>query len=500
MNYPGERTVDLTRYVSNLDKNVYAIFNLPEEVIAVIFAYVSRSSAGFRENLAKLLADDELGVSGSAGGMATAYSEKAARFHEKWVVGYGHSSVAEHAVAHLGVEKISRLASAELELANTFNSFTEYSQRYQRPERGQFYTPPELDKDGETRSAYLRHQERAFDTYESLLKGLIPHLMEKMPREEGESDKRFRSRVEKIAFEDARYVLTLATCTSLGLTGNGRALRDTLVRLLSSRHRESQELARSMEREISQVIPTLLKHVRPSDYLAECRTALAKQPAPAADRHLRGHAFNGPRARFVDLPDYDTALTRLTIQLLIERHGLSYRAAETEAQGLSRSDKENRVDAALSGLRFFDNPLDAFRHLTYHMEIQLSEANWHQLLRHNRGTSFTYGEPTVNLGYTVPPHIQEAGLTETFTRLMEEADQLTEQMQKRCPEAAPYCVTNAHHRQVTATASLWELYHLINLRTSPEAQWDIRAAFEQLSAQLEANHPALIRQAKRRLV
>ena len=38
-----EQKIDLSHYVSNLDKNVYTIFNLPEEVIAVIFAYVSRS-------------------------------------------------------------------------------------------------------------------------------------------------------------------------------------------------------------------------------------------------------------------------------------------------------------------------------------------------------------------------------------------------------------------------------------------------------------------------
>ncbi len=62
----------------------------------------------------------------------------------------------EHAIAHIGIEKISRLASAELELANTFNSFTEYSQRYQRPQRGQIYTPVELE--GNPEASKLFHQ------------------------------------------------------------------------------------------------------------------------------------------------------------------------------------------------------------------------------------------------------------------------------------------------------------------------------------------------------
>ncbi|PTX59059.1 thymidylate synthase Thy1 [Melghirimyces profundicolus] len=494
----AEEKIDLSRYVSNQDKNVYAIYNLPEEVIAVIFAYVSRSPAGFRENLAKLLKDDELAVGDSSGGMATAYSEKAARFHEKWVVGYGHSSVAEHAVAHLGVEQISRLASAELELANTFNSFTEYSQRYQRPVRGSFHIPAELESRPAAKEAFIRLNGKAYDTYERLLAGLVPYLEATLPRNEGESDKRFSSRVEKVAFEDARYVLTLATQTSLGLTGNGRALRDTLVRLLSSRHSESRKLARQMEREISRVIPTLLKHVRPSDYLLETRKELMENPIQPPETSWRGRAFDGPCARFVRLPDYRQALEDLCAHLLVEAYGFSWEQAESAVKQMEQKEMETRLEAALKHLRFFDNPKDLFRHLFYTMELSVSEANWHQLLRHNRGTHFTFGEPAVDWGYTVPPHVRAAGLAEPFSRLVEEADRVHEQMMEECPEAAPYCVTNAHHRQVVATASLWEMYHLINLRTTPEAQWDIRHAFEQLFTEWEKEHPVLARYAKRR--
>ncbi|WP_172673609.1 FAD-dependent thymidylate synthase, partial [Calditerricola satsumensis] len=66
------------------------------------------------------------------------------------------------------------------------------------------------------------------------------------------------------------------------------------------------------------------------------------------------------------------------------------------------------------------------------------------------------------------------------------------------PALAPYAVTGAHHRQVYASMSLWELYHLINLRTSPEAQWDIRMAMESLYEQVRAIHPSVIKYAKRR--
>ena len=86
--------------------------NLTPETIAVTFAKTSRSPLSFAE-----IADELT-------------SEKSAAFHEKWVVGYGHSSVAEHAVLHIAMENVSRLAVETIE-GNRLASYTEKSTRYQ---------------------------------------------------------------------------------------------------------------------------------------------------------------------------------------------------------------------------------------------------------------------------------------------------------------------------------------------------------------------------------
>src|SRR5437016_4211545 len=52
----------LAPYVTSLDAPVFALKNLPEEVIAVLFAYYSRSREDLRANLLRLLQDQELGV------------------------------------------------------------------------------------------------------------------------------------------------------------------------------------------------------------------------------------------------------------------------------------------------------------------------------------------------------------------------------------------------------------------------------------------------------
>ncbi len=98
---------------------------LSPETIAVTFAKTSRSPQSFRE-IALELTD-----------------EKSAQFHERWVVGYGHASVAEHAVLHLAVENVSRLAVECLE-SNRLASYTEKSTRYQLWDSDSYYTPRAL--------------------------------------------------------------------------------------------------------------------------------------------------------------------------------------------------------------------------------------------------------------------------------------------------------------------------------------------------------------------
>src|SRR5512146_1961228 len=99
---------------------------LAPETIAVVFAKTSRSPESFRD-------------------IATQLSEeKSAQFHEKWVVGYGHASVAEHAVLHIAFENVSRLAIESIE-SNRLASYTEKSTRYQRWGTDSFTIPPELE-------------------------------------------------------------------------------------------------------------------------------------------------------------------------------------------------------------------------------------------------------------------------------------------------------------------------------------------------------------------
>ena len=131
--------------------------DLSEEQIAVTFAMTSRNPEPFAEIARRVSA------------------ERAADFNERWVVGYGHSSVAEHAVVHLAVENISRLACDGLE-DNRLASYTEKSSRYQVIDADSFHIPQELDAHPARRAEYIAGCQGLFDAYRQLLDGVTAYL------------------------------------------------------------------------------------------------------------------------------------------------------------------------------------------------------------------------------------------------------------------------------------------------------------------------------------
>ncbi len=454
----------LERFVSNTDRDVYAIFNLPEEVIAVIFAYVSRSPRSFRENLERLLAGDEgdIGAFGAGAGMvaATQAAATASAFHERWVVNYGHASVAEHATVHLGVERVSRLASAALELANPFLSFTEYSQRYQGPQRGAYYRP-EL-KTAE-RDLYDRTVDSLYDSYLAIREAIMRHLAAEGGLDL--ADEKTARRLERLAFEDARYALPLATLTNLGVSGNARALRDAIVLLRSSPHAEEVALGEALLEEAKVVVPTLLRHADPAE--AVRRRPLGGQPRHEATTPVRliGTVPNG------------AALRRLA-QAVRPGEDLTH-----------RTDRE-LLDIAQSITPYgpYDTPPAAYHLLRYDVQFDVSEAAWHQLLRHSRRIDFTWSEPGFSGGIVVPPLVRAAGAEGILMEAAERVAAASRDLGLNHP-ASRYLVLNAHRRSILASLDLAEVCHFVRQRAKPDAQWEIRQAAGLLHGLVQGVHP-----------
>ena len=163
-------------------RRVYPLdeLGLTEEQIAVAFAMTSRRPEAFDE-IAQQVSE-----------------EKAADFNERWVLGYGHASVAEHAVVHMAVENVSRLAVDALE-DNRLASYTEKSSRYQVMPEDYYYIPEELNQHPALKQEYESACQGLFQGYMNLIDGCMEYLRGITPRIASERDGAYRMRLSRVA-------------------------------------------------------------------------------------------------------------------------------------------------------------------------------------------------------------------------------------------------------------------------------------------------------------
>lgn len=476
-NNERELSDKINHYVSNLDKDIYTVGNIPEEVVAVIFAYVSRSPKSFRENIGTVIEEEQMG------------QERAGKFHEKWVLNYGHASVAEHACVHVGIEKVSRLFSSILELSNEYLSFTEYSQRYQRPSKGDFYTPEELNNKRALKNEFNKLSLDIYDLYITLYDVLLSYLKTANSAPDNV--------LEKIAFEDARYALNLSTYTNLGMTANARAIEDVLSVLLSSKYPEVRSRAEDIKQEVRFSVPTLIKYAGEKEYITKTRGIFEE----ISDKMSTSASRNTPSEK-VNLISWtgdtsenpqDFALKQIIKGTLFEYQDKEYKEISSYVESLTSEELSSLFEKTVKHLDKYDNPAKTLNLINYEAEFIISEACWHQLLRH-RKVNWIFGEPSIYNGITIPPRIEESGVVELLLEATEKSEDLFEKlMNEGLSTAAPYVVTNAHNRRVIGKFNLWELFHLVNLRTSEAAQWDIKDVTLDLLEKIRKYHPIIVK-------
>lgn len=464
---------------AQLEMRVYPLDpkRLTQEQIAVTFAMTSRNPASFEE-------------------IQQAVTEaKAADFHEKWVVNYGHASVAEHAVLHMAVENISRLACDELE-DNRLASYTEKSSRYQVLDRGSYYIPAEIRGHPLERD-YVRACDALFDLYHGLVDRTIAHLRTRNPRNESEKETAYVARLRRIATDHCRFVLPASTLTNVGVTMNARSMEHAIAKLLSSDLAESRELGARLKKEGQAITPTLIRYADRSEYLAGTR---GEQLQAAKAYGIAGAEENkpGPSSVSAHLVHYDPhAQDKLVAALLYRFSGRSYEAVFNDVLTSTTKHRNAAVEMALKRLGPYDPPLRELETVDYTFDLLLDYGAYREFRRHRMQT--TIAQPlTVLHGYVVPPLIADAGAEGEFRKAMDDVHDLFEQLVGVSPAVAQYAVTHAHLTRVLAKMNLRECYHLFKLRRSPQAHFTIQEVAAQAMQAVRSVHPLLMKYVKLR--
>jgi thymidylate synthase ThyX len=420
---------------------------LSPETIAVTFAKTSRSPLAF-DAIADELSD-----------------ARSADFHEKWVVGYGHSSVAEHAVLHIAVENVSRLAIECLE-SNRLASYTEKSSRYQVWDSDHFYIPEEFLNE-QLHSLFTQTCTELFNAYQLAFNTISDTLGRQLKRNEDESERGFQTRVRSTSADVCRYLLPACSLANVGISINARALEHAIIKMLSHPLREVQSIGEEIKRNALDHVPTLVKYANPSPYMISLQEeANQTSVKPAADNLA-------PEEWCSCIGCDQGGQERILAALVYRFSNLRMTDALDKVNLLDDEGKKALAKQFIAMKSAHDQPPREFEYGSATFDLVLDQGAYFELKRHRMMTQ-TVQTFTPHLGFAMPKLIETNGLSDIFESMMHKASAAFEILANENPAAAAYVLPNAFNRRVMLDMNLRSAIHLIKLRCAENAHFAIR--------------------------
>lgn len=412
---------------------VYAIHGADPEVLAYAMAKYSRSSLSMKESLQEIS------------------SQRAEQFLNTFYFAYGHRSIADLAHVAFAIERLSLLAAIALVDEQRWDG-QERSTRYQDFKKSGWYTPAL----GEKTAEYTEAAEKLFIAYDRIGKEMLEALKGAIPQPTEMKDEAYVRTLKARAFDVARYLLPLATNTSLGQIVNARTLEGQIARLLGSEFAEIRDLgeklraaasgpawnlyadeARVLCQEIGsvdglcgdratallgrevRVSPTLVKYTQPSAYEA----ATKKELQAAAVELMKGKAIEP--APVVDLVDDAEGLeVELATSLLYPHCHYSYRQLRETVSGLPVAERDAIVALGAKHRGRHDELVRSFSSgHGFGFDILMDIGGFRDMHRHRKCIQLIQAFTDVH-GYDVPecpgqPTLADAGLEAEYKAAMD---------------------------------------------------------------------------------
>ena len=398
---------------------VFAVHGADPEILAFAMAKYSRSSLSMRESLTEIS------------------SQRASQFLSTFYFQYGHRSIADLAHIAFAVERLSLLAAIAL-VDETRWDGQERSTRYQNfLQSGWFF--PDFGKDSTSAQLYSATIENLFAAYQRVSAAVHDLLRSRVPRPEALQPEAYERTLKARAFDVARYLLPLATNTSLGQIVSARTLETQVsrllshpaaeVRLLGQKLREAAtgpawnlnaqaaqafveklaalkddsaselatEAAALFTREVS-AAPTLVKYAQPNDYLIQSQAELAQA---AAELLAPLSSKTPPHA--VDLVERTESLeVELAATLLYSASHHPYRQIRDLLTDFPAAQISEIIDLGLRYRGKHDEALRAFHAgAALRFDILMDIGGFRDMHRHRRCTQIIQGFTTLH-GYEFP--------------------------------------------------------------------------------------------------
>ena len=410
-------------------------------VQATVLAKYSRSPLSARDLLSELNAED------------------ADKFQEKWVVKYGHNSVAELAVIPVCFERISIVASKFIEKWQR-PGYSEKSTRYQVFSRDSFVTPPGAP------STMREFAARFYDAYDRILPKLVRRCAEITGKDPEKPDRAVRAR----AFDNARYLLPAGTGTSVGAVVNMRDVRGMIVELRGHSNPEFRALGDGLHDAAMELAPSLVKHTEPDTWKLRVKglgrlNARFDPSHPAPYVHMHEPA-QGPEK------EYEHAAFESRV---VDLYATSWQAFCKHME--SRPDHSEVPEV--------------FKTISATFDIMMDYGAFRDLQRHRRCEQ--YVEPlTSNYGYVVPDDVAGSDLEPEYREAMEALSAYDDERVIYDADLMQYMVPLGYLHRSRFQMDLRELYYVAELRTKPQGHISYRRIAWEMFAQARARYPEIM--------
>ncbi len=495
---------------------VYAVYGAEPEIQAYAMAKYSRSALSMKESLKEIT------------------QQKAEKFLNTFYFQYGHRSIADLAHIALAIERLSILAAIAVADEQRWDG-QERSTRYQDFKKSGYFTPDfgeERVEAGDSpapvsaRALYRETVEFLFAEYESLSQRMFEYLAGITPKPAEMKQEAYDRTLKARAFDITRYLLPLATNTSLGEIVNARTLENQVAHLLAHTHKEvrylgellkraatspaynvnqeslrelveqiravSPELAARAEQELLReirVAPTLVKYADPNVYELQTRAELRRAAA-----ELMGNAPITP-AKMVDLLDEEPLEVELATTLLYEHCHYPYRQVREAVEAAGENMRREIIDLGLRHRGKHDEMLRAFcAGQQFRFDILMDVGGFRDMHRHRRCIQIGQGFTTKH-GYDAPEELEPAGAQKGYDAVMRRAVAAVEQLAERggveAQENAQYAIPLAFRKRTLFKMDFAEVVYISELRTGPAGHMSYRNVAYAMYEAVAQKYPAL---------
>jgi thymidylate synthase ThyX len=483
--------------------DVYAVHGVDPEVQAYAMAKYSRSALSMKESLREIS------------------QQKAEQFLNTFYFQYGHRSIADLAHIAFAVEKLSMLAAIVLVDEQRWDG-QERSTRYQNFKKSGYYIPT-FAAGADLRDHYVAAIDFLFAEYDALTQEMLRYYTTQVPRPGDMPEDAYIRTLRARAFDNSRYLLPLATNTSLGQIVNARTLETQIARLLSSPYSEVRHLGELLKQAANEpaynvqsewlrglvleikaanpelgaraeeqllrpikIAPTLVKYASPNDYEIKTREELAA----AAKDLMKGAAIRP--APLVDLIENGSLEIEIAATLIYSACQYSYRQVREAIEGLSGTQRDEIINLGMRNRGRHDELLRQFHAgQQFKFDILMDIGGFRDMHRHRRCTQIEQGF-TSEHGYDTPPDLEAAGLAGRFQSAM---GKVLEEYQAfhgaGASEAALYLLPMGIRKRTLFKMDLAEAVYISELRSGPAGHFSYRKVAYAMYEEVKRKHPAL---------